>query len=104
MVRVSWVERASARAVRRRSLGQGRRARVAWTLQTPDIHTVSTYPLDSTDAKLDSADKTGVIPWTLPTNLIIESNNLPNSPVSKVQASLVHDSRAKMALWGKFTR
>jgi hypothetical protein len=70
VVRVSWVERASARAARRQSLGQGRHARVAWTLPTPDIHRFSTYPLDLTDAKLDSTDKTGVILWTLPTNLI----------------------------------
>jgi hypothetical protein len=104
VVRVSWVERASARAARRQSLGQGRHARVAWTLPTPDIHRFSTYPLDLTDAKLDSTDKTGVILWTLPTNLIAESNNLSNSPVSKVQASLVHDSWDRMTLWGKFTR
>jgi hypothetical protein len=104
VVRVSWVKRASARAARPWSLGQGRHARVAWTLPTPDIHRFSTYPLDLTDANLDSADKTGVIPWTLRTNLITESNNLSNSPVSKVQASFVHDSRARMTLWGKFTR
>ena len=104
MVRGSWAERASARAARRRSLGQGRHARVAWTLPTHDIHRFSSYPLDLTDAKLDSTDKTGVVPWTLPTNLITESNNLSNSPVSKVQASLRRDSRVRMALWEKFTR
>jgi hypothetical protein len=60
--------------------------------------------LDLTDATLDLADKRAVIPWTLPTKLIIESNILPNSLVGRVQPSLVKDSRARMQIWGKSTR
>lgn len=52
---------------------------------------------------LDLTDKKAVIPWTLPTNLIIESNSLPNSPVGRVQPSLVEGSGTRMQIWGKFT-
>jgi hypothetical protein len=59
--------------------------------------------LDLTDATLDLTDKRAVIPWTLPTNLIAKSNILPNSPVGRVQPSIVKDSQTRMQIWGKFT-
>jgi hypothetical protein len=86
----------------RRAVGQGT-PRVAWTLPTLIIHRGGIFCLDLTDATLDLTDKRAVIPWTLPTKLIIESNILPNSPVGRVQPSLVEDSQTRMQIWGKFT-
>jgi hypothetical protein len=64
---------------------------------------VRDFCLDLTDATLDLTDKRVVIPWTLPTKLITESNILPNSPVGRVQPSLVEDSQTRMQIWEKFT-
>jgi hypothetical protein len=77
--------------------------RVAWTLPTLVIHWCGIFYLDPTDTNLDLTDKRAVISWTLPTKLITESNILPNSPVGKVQPSIVEDSRTRMRIWGKFT-
>jgi hypothetical protein len=74
----------------RRAIGQGA-SRVAWTLPTLVIHRCAIFCLDLTDASLDLTDKWAFIPWTLPTKLIVESNMLPNSPVGRVQPSLVED-------------
>jgi hypothetical protein len=86
----------------RRAVGQGP-PRVAWTLPTLVIHRCRIFYLDLTDATLDLTDKRAVIPWTLPTNLITETNILPNSLVGRVQPSLVEDSQTRMQIWEKFT-
>jgi hypothetical protein len=86
----------------RRAIGQGA-SRVAWTLPTLVIHRCAIFCLDLTDASLDLTDKRAVIPWTLLTKLIVESIILPNSPVGRVQPSLVEDSQTRMQIWGKFT-
>ncbi len=83
-------------------MGQGRSSRVAWTPPTLVIHRCGIFCLDLTDATLDLTDKMAVIPWTLPTNLITETNILPNSRVGKVQASIVEDSRARLTIWARF--
>jgi hypothetical protein len=85
-----------------RAVGQGS-PRVAWTLPTLVIHRCGIFYLDLSDATLDLTDKRAVIPWTLPTKLITESNILPNSSVGRVQPSLVEASRSRMQIWGKFT-
>jgi len=64
---------------------------------------VRDFLLDLTDATLDLTDKRAVIPWTLPTNLIAKSNILPNSPVGRVQPSIVKASQTRMPIWEKFT-
>jgi hypothetical protein len=82
--------------------GRGGDSRVAWTPPTLVIHRCGIFCLDLTDATLDLTDKTAVIPWTLPTNLITETNILPNSRVGRVQASIAEDSRARLTIWARF--
>lgn len=52
-----------------------------------NIHKGRFAALDLTDVFLDFTDGKAVIHWTLPTNLIVESNNLQIACVGKVQPS-----------------